>query len=255
MDLENKPCIRHLPKGLQENLYDFQKVGIQFGIDKFGRVLIGDEMGVGKTIQAICISYLYRKDWPVIVICPSSLRFNWRDEFMNWLTFMREEDIQVFTSAQDEFNSQCCVFILSYNIATRLAGMLSRKAFKIIIVDEAHYLKSRDSLRAKNIIPVLMRTKRILLLTGTPILARPAEIYNLLRILRPDVYHSFNGFGKRYCNPKEAHFGIDWSGSKNQRELHMVIERSFMIRRLKSQVLKELPSKRRQKIAISTDSN
>ena len=172
-------------------------------------------MGVGKTIQAICISYLYRKDWPVIVVCPSSLRFNWRDEFMNWLTFLREEDIQVFTSAQDEFNSQCCVFILSYNIATRLAGILGRRAYKIIIVDEAHYLKSRDSLRAKNIVPVLMRTKRILLLTGTPILARPAEIYNLLRILRPDVYHSFNEFGKRYCNPKDAHFGIDWSGSKN----------------------------------------
>ena len=111
---------------------------------------------------------------------------------------------------------------------------MGRKAFKIIIVDEAHYLKSRDSLRSKNIVPVLMRTKRIMLLTGTPILARPSEMYNLLRVLRPDVYNSFNKFGKRYCNPKEAHFGIDWSGTKNQRELHMIIERSFMIRRLKS---------------------
>lgn len=92
-DLDNKPTLRSLPKGLQDNLYAFQKVGIQYGIDKHGRVLIGDEMGVGKTIQAICIAYLYRKDWPVIVICPSSLRFNWRDEFMNWLTFLREEDI------------------------------------------------------------------------------------------------------------------------------------------------------------------
>jgi len=134
---------------------------------------------------------------------------------MNWLSFLREEDIQCFTSAQDDFSSKCCVYILSYNIATRLAGILGRKDFKIIIVDESHYLKSRDSLRAKNLVPVLMRTKRILLLSGTPILARPSEIYNTLRILRPDVFYSFTTFGKRYCNPKECYYGIDWGGSKN----------------------------------------
>jgi SWI/SNF-related matrix-associated actin-dependent regulator 1 of chromatin subfamily A len=115
-----------------------------------------------------------------------------------------------------------------------LAGIIGRRKFGIIIVDEAHYLKSRDSLRAKNLVPVLMRTKRVLLLSGTPILARPAEIYNTFRILRPDVFYSFNEFGIRYCNPKESYYGIDWSGSKNQRELHMLIERSLMIRRLKS---------------------
>lgn len=151
---------------------------MQYGVDHFGRCLIGDEMGVGKTIQAICISYLYRRDWPVIIVCPSSIRFIWRDEYLNWLTFLREEDIQVFTSAQDDFNPRCCVYILSFNIATRLAGILGRKEFKIHIVDESHYLKSRDSLRAKNLVPVLMRSKRILLLSGTPILARPQELYN-----------------------------------------------------------------------------
>lgn len=113
-----------------------------------------------------------------MVICPSSLRFNWRDEYLNWLTFLREDDIQVFTSAQDEFNPKCCVFILSYNLATRLAGIIQRKCFDMIIVDEAHFLKSRDSLRAKNLVPVIMRSKRVLLLSGTPILSRPAEIYN-----------------------------------------------------------------------------
>ena len=124
-----------------------------------------------------------------------------------------------------------------------------------MIVDEAHYLKSRESLRAKNLVPVIMRCKRLLLLTGTPIMSKPAEIYNLLRALRPDIFYSFNEFGKRYCNPREEHYGIDWSGTKCGRELHMLIEGSIMIRRMKSDVLTELPSKRRQKIAISTDSN
>jgi superfamily II DNA or RNA helicase len=63
---------------------------------------------------------------------------------MNWLDFIREEDIQVFTSSENEFSPNSCVYIISYNIATRLAGLIEKKGFKIVISDEAHYLKSRD---------------------------------------------------------------------------------------------------------------
>jgi SWI/SNF-related matrix-associated actin-dependent regulator 1 of chromatin subfamily A len=100
-----------------------------------------------------------------------------------------------------------------------------------------------------------MKIKRILLLSGTPILARPNEFYNLLRILRPDIFYSFRQFALRYCSPKESYFGIDWTGSSNMRELHLAIGNSVMIRRLKVDVLTELPAKRRQRISISTDSN
>jgi len=90
-----------------------------------------------------------------------------------------------------------------------------------------------------------MKVKRVLLLSGTPILARPNELYNLLRILRPDIFYSFREFAVRYCNPKESYFGIDWTGSSNMRELHLAIGNSVMIRRLKVDVLSELPAKRR----------
>lgn len=98
-----------------------------------------------------------------------------------------------------------------------------------------------------------MRAKRILMLTGTPLLARPSEIYNLLKILRPDVFRSFKEFGYRFCNPKETIFGVDWTGSSNMRELHLLLEKSLMIRRLKSEVLFELPAKRRQKIVVEIE--
>jgi len=58
---------------MKTTLYNFQKEGIEFGISKHGRFLLGDEMGVGKTIQAIGISYLYRDDWPLLIICPSTI--------------------------------------------------------------------------------------------------------------------------------------------------------------------------------------
>ena len=71
-----------------------------------------------------------------------------------------------------------------------------------MIADEAHYLKSRDSKRSKNLIPILQNAKRVLLLSGTPILNKPVEIYNIMKVLRPDVMPSFKDFTIRYCNPK-----------------------------------------------------
>jgi SWI/SNF-related matrix-associated actin-dependent regulator of chromatin subfamily A-like protein 1 len=90
----------------------------------------------------------------------------------------------------------------------------------------------------------------VLLLTGTPLLGRPAELFNLLKILRPDLFPGFTEFGIRYTSPKQSIYGIDWSGSANTRELHLILEKSLMIRRLKSEVLSELPAKRRQKVTL-----
>lgn len=144
---------------------------------------------------------------------------------------------------------------MSYVLATKLAAFIVKKNFKICICDEAHYLKSRDSQRSRYLVPLLIKMKRILLLSGTPMLARPNELYNLVRILRPDVFYSFKEFGLRYCNPRESYFGVDWTGSSNMRELHLVLEKGIMIRRLKSEVLTELPAKRRQKIVVATDAH
>lgn len=66
-------------------------------------------------------------------------------------------------------------------------------------------------------------TKRIILISGTPVLSRPMEIYNLIRILRPDVCPKFKEFADRYCNPKAGRFGIDYSGSNCTLELHNVL--------------------------------
>jgi SWI/SNF-related matrix-associated actin-dependent regulator 1 of chromatin subfamily A len=128
-----------------------------------------------------------------------------------------------------------------------------KKEFQYIIADEAHYLKSRTAKRTMSLTPVLQRAKRVVLLTGTPILAKPMEIYPLLHILRPDKFKGFKEFGSRYCDPKILGFGlVVWSGASNTRELNSILNK-LMIRRLKKDVLSQLPPKKRQKIEISTD--
>ena len=84
-------------------------------------------------------------------------------------------------------------------------------------------------------------------------MARPIEILNLIKILRPDIFPNFNEFTARYCNPKQTPYGIDYNGNSCTKELHYLISNSFMIRRLKADVLHELPEKRRQQIEVPCD--
>ena len=254
-DCQHLPKLSDLPKGLFNSLYRFQKQGIIFGIKKFSRLLIADEMGVGKTVQAIGLSSLYQKDWPVLVICPSSLKFAWRDEVTNWLKeIINKNEIQVIKHTKNEFKDNMKYYIISYDLSVRMVDKIIEKKFLYIIADEAHYLKSRVAKRTKSLTPILQRAKRVVLLTGTPILAKPMEVFPLLHILRPDKFKGFREFGSRYCDPKVLRFDIiDWSGSSNSRELNSILNK-LMIRRLKKDVLSQLPPKKRQKIEITTDS-
>lgn len=79
------------------------------------------------------------------------------------------------------------------------------------------------------------------------------ELYNLVRILRPEVFSSFPEYSQRYCAPKQGPFGMDYSGQSCTAELHCLLSKNMMIRRLKKDVLSELPPKRRQKIEVQCD--
>ena len=103
----------------------------------------------------------------------------------------------------------------------------------IAICDEAHYLKNPDAQRTKTLMPILRSRKRVLLLTGTPALAKPKEIYTLCHIIRPDLFERFATFGNRYCDPKPSKFfrGISYEGSSNEKELNFLLKDLIMIRR------------------------
>jgi len=88
------------------------------------------------------------------------------------------------------------------------------------------------------------------LLSGTPAEAKPKELFNLMSIIRPDVFNNFRDFGVRYCDPKPSPWrrGWEYNGSTCSRELFFILQSSIMIRRLKKDVLSELPSKLRSKV-------
>ena len=251
---DEQKSIDSLPSNLLAILYQFQKDGINFGIERKGRILLADEMGVGKSIQAIGISLLYKENWPVLIICPSSLKLVWRDEIFKWIPDINRDKInmQIFKSSKDKYKNGLKFYIMSYDLTIKLEEQLKEKKFNFIIADEAHYLKSPDAKRTKCLIPIIQKSKRVLLLTGTPILSRPVELYPLLTMLRPDLFHNFKTFGNSYCDPKRNFFGMDWTGSSCAKELNYILK-NIMIRRLKKDVISQLPPKKRQKIEIQTD--
>ena len=235
-------------------LYNFQKEGIKFGLERKGRILLADEMGVGKTVQALGIALSYKEEWPILIICPSSLKFVWRDEILKWIPNINDDkiNIQIFKTSKDYFKCGVKIYIMSYDLTVKLEDIIIKKNFKFIIADEAHYLKSPDAKRTKCLMPIIKKSKRVILITGTPILAKPVELYPLLSMLRPDLFHNFKIFGNRYCDPKRNFFGIDWTGSSHPKELNFILK-NIMIRRLKKDVMNQLPPKKRQKIEIQTD--
>ncbi|TNV86830.1 hypothetical protein FGO68_gene8511 [Halteria grandinella] len=277
-DLKKNYSMQNVPEDLRQYLFPFQKEAVIFGIKRHGRFLLGDEMGVGKTIQAIAVSCVYAEDWPLLIVCPSSLRFTWQDELQKWLSPWYIEDpatdICLIRNGKDAGllnKTDAKIYIISYELATKMSNQIMQRGIKMIIADEAHYLKAHDvsfsyvskisqSIRSRTLVPLLTRMKRLILLTGTPMLARPKELYNILKMLRPDIFNDFFEFAHRYCNPKESPYTaangqpiMDYSGVSNTRELHFLLEGKIMIRRLKKDVLKDLPPKFRQKIVVKTN--
>ncbi|CRH00786.1 DNA helicase, putative [Plasmodium relictum] len=239
-----------LGEKLSTELKKFQREGVYFGLKKNGRVLIGDEMGLGKTLQALALMAFYHNDWPFIVVCPSSIRFQWKDQALRWLSHLISEDhICVVKSGKTDIPPNCKMIIISYELITKNDKYQNK--YKSIICDESHYLKNSFSKRTKAITPIIKGAKRCVLLSGTPALNKPSELYEQVSSIIPNLFN-YHEFCDRYCFKDKNIYTrkIEYVGCKHTEELHLFLTNTIMIRRLKKDVLKELPEKLRSKIPV-----
>ncbi|XP_042639214.1 DNA annealing helicase and endonuclease ZRANB3 [Orycteropus afer afer] len=213
-------------------------------------------MGLGKTIQAIAIAYFYKEEWPLLVVVPSSLRYPWTEEIEKWIPELDPEEINVIQNKADVGRiSTSKVAVLGYGLLTTdavtLIDALKKQNFKVVIVDESHYMKSRSAARSKILLPLVQKARRAILLTGTPALGRPEELFMQIEALFPQKFGTWTEYSKRYCNAHIRYFGRraqwDYRGASNLNELHQLLS-DIMIRRLKTEVLTQLPPKIRQRI-------
>ncbi|XP_074158004.1 DNA annealing helicase and endonuclease ZRANB3 isoform X6 [Sminthopsis crassicaudata] len=251
-----------LPEKLRARLLPFQKDGITFALKRDGRCMVADEMGLGKTIQAIAIAYFYKHEWPLLIVVPSSLRYPWTEEIEKWIPELGPHEIIIIQNKIDVGRiSTSKVTVLGYGLLTTdaklLIDTLYKQNFKVVIIDESHYMKSRTASRSKILLPVVQNSRRAILLTGTPALGRPEELFMQIEALFPKQFGTWTEYAKRYCNAHIRYFGKraqwDCRGASNLNELHQLLS-NIMIRRLKTEVLTQLPPKIRQRIPFDLPS-
>jgi len=222
--------------------YPFQKACVDFSKDK-DNILIADEMGLGKTIESIAIIN-YKKVRNILIVCPASLKINWYRELETWLVD-NSLAIEIINGTSNE--SKADVIIVNYDVLGKNPWLNDRK-WDIMIVDECHLVKNNKTKRSKEVTKLSEKAKQKLFLTGTPIVNRPIELYNIVSIL--GFRMKFWSYAKRYCSAVHTGYGWDLSGASNLEELQDKLRSNLMIRRLKKDVLKELPPKVRQIVCL-----
>lgn len=244
-----------VPKKLE--YMPFQKAGIAYALSR-DATLIADEMGLGKTVQALGLINNAPQIKTVLIVCPASLKLNWSKEASKWLvrsSYIRvlagQADVQTLGDAR---TADVEILIVNYDILEKVFERLP-KNLDLLVADEAHYAKNESAKRAKALREVSARAKKKLFLTGTPILNRPIEIWNILDILTPGAWGSMQDFGIRYAAGHKRYVGNgrtvwNFKGASNLKELQEKLRRHIMVRRLKQDVLHDLPDKIRQIVPL-----
>ncbi len=236
---------------------DYQKVGIKFMLT-LENILNADDMGLGKTIQTIGVINNNENIKKVLIVCPKIVKSNWYNELKNWL--VRDMSISIINGKGNNFDSD--ILIINYDLLQKHIEKLMEYKYDLLVLDEAHYIKNEKSIRSKMVFELKKNSKKKILLSGTPILNRPAEIYNLLRFLDNPLVKDKFYFLKRYANAyyRDVYVRggnirriLDVSGASNLEELGEKLRTSCMIRRKKEDVLKELPDKIKQLIEITAE--
>jgi SWI/SNF-related matrix-associated actin-dependent regulator of chromatin subfamily A-like protein 1 len=226
-------------KGLQGKLYPFQRVGVAFIESNKGRVLLADEMGLGKTIQALAWLQLHPDLRPAIIVVPASLKLNWAKETSIW---MSNPNIEILSGTRP-WKIAGDIVIINYDILRDWIYPLQKIKAQVLITDECHLYKSNSAQRTKAVKRIAKGINHVIALSGTPIVNRPIEVFNALKIIDPNLFPDYWYFVKHFCNAKHNGFGWDFSGASHTDELHNLLTSTVMIRRLKKDVLPELPSK------------
>uniref|UniRef100_A0A182MCU0 SWI/SNF-related matrix-associated actin-dependent regulator of chromatin subfamily A-like protein 1 n=1 Tax=Anopheles culicifacies TaxID=139723 RepID=A0A182MCU0_9DIPT len=241
-------CLNAIEPSLVESLLEFQKEGVAFAIEKGGRVLIADEMGLGKTYQAIAVADFYQQDWPLLVCTTATTRDTWAHKIRQLLPYIPVHSIASLNSGQDYIN-ECRVLISSYSMMERCGEKLLDRGFGMLIFDESHTLKNFKAKCTTVALALAKKARRVVLLSGTPALSRPVELFTQLQML-DGRFCSFKEYSTRFCAGKQGNFGWDASGQSNLAELNLLLGRKFMIRRTKDEVMSELTEKNRETVVL-----
>jgi SWI/SNF-related matrix-associated actin-dependent regulator 1 of chromatin subfamily A len=223
---------------------EHQKESIQKLVEN-KKFILADDMGLGKTTSTI-IAALETGAKKILIICPATLKINWKREIENYT------DRPIYIAESKNFSTEHDFVIINYDIIKNFHDVKKKEdskilesKFDLVIVDEAHYIKNAQAQRTKLINDIVKNIDRLWLLTGTPMTSRPIDYFNLLSLVDSPVAKNWMAYVIRYCSGYQFKVGAKkvWNvmGSSNLEELRDRTS-GTILRRLKEDVL-DLPDK------------
>ena len=238
---------------------EYQLEALGYALEK-GNIINGDDVGLGKTFESIMYAET-TNSFPCLVVVPASVKYNWKEKWEEIVGSKR--DVAVIESSPKKSNPNrwdAEVVIINYDIIGKKQGKGATVKFEelvltdwsMIIFDEAHFLKEKTSQRAKAAKKITKGDMKIQMLTGTAVMSRPVELWNLLVLAKreKDIARDWMHFITRYCGGYRGKFGWVTDGATNVLELNRKLREVCYIRREKRDVLSELPNITKQVIQM-----
>lgn len=200
-EVKQKKDTEMVVKGIKGEPYPYQKVGVEFLMASGGRAIIADPPGLGKSLQAIGY-HTHAGFSRTLVVCPASVKFAWASEVRKWTN--RSYAIIDAKTDLSEIPSDTEFWIINYDIVRKHFDMLAKTRFDLLVADECHYVKNHQAIRTKAVRALSLNIPHIVLLSGTPLLSRPVEMFTLLNMIDRRTWANWYEFTRRYCVPGDA---------------------------------------------------
>ena len=232
------------PEELENVLRDYQKTGYAWlrTLDKYGfGGILADDMGLGKTLQMLAFLTGIKRDGaegPTLIACPASVTATWGSEAHRWVPDLK---VCLLTGGANERANligranEFDLLVTSYDSLRNDIDSHEKNHYRVIALDEAQYIKNRETKLKKSVDRLSGRTK--LALTGTPVENRLSELYSIFEFVMPGYLGSYTGFRQKYETPIAEH------SDQAAKDTLTKLVRPFILRRMKRDVLSELPPK------------
>jgi SWI/SNF-related matrix-associated actin-dependent regulator 1 of chromatin subfamily A len=236
--------------------YDYQKESVR-DMEDFLHVgkgaLLADDMGLGKTLETLWLlcRQRVRPMFPALVVCPANVKYSWEHTAIEHVG-IRAQVIEGRTPISSGFKSTTIprLTIINPDILPSWLPHLKGAGYKTLVLDECQYFANPRAQRTKAAIELARVVDSVLALSGTPLLNAPGELWPTLYMVRPDKFRSLFAFAEEFCCPKREFGRWTYRGARNLGKLHTLLRRTCMVRRLKEDVLDNLPDKVRQVVPM-----
>jgi len=245
-------------------LLNFQKEGLDFLLKSSGNALLADEMGLGKTVETLSYVATEKQTFPVLVIAPLVTLQNWKREIAKFLKKKsrngrilesKSPSVTLIRTGKSQEIPKADIYVINYELLFKRNPDLAKLGIKTIVCDEVHNLRSKTTQKYKAVkkLAALPSVLYRIGLSGTPIYNRGSEIWPIIDIIKPGLLGSFKEFCEYFCYVNEKGKAIVLENKRAS--LRHELQKHVMLRRKKSDVLKELKDKVRYKEVIAADTD